>query len=53
MLDEPEGSGGTLRYLRLAYTVSGTNPTVGKLTAGVGAGGAHQDNRIYPAAELG
>jgi hypothetical protein len=48
MLDEPEGSGGTLRYLRLYYTVTGTAPTTGKITAGCGTETVHQDNRVYP-----
>jgi hypothetical protein len=39
--------GGILRYLRLAYTVSGRNPTVGKIVAGIGTGGVHQDNVVY------
>ena len=39
---------GTLRYLRLYYTVTGSSPTVGKITAGVAVDGAHQDTAIYP-----
>jgi hypothetical protein len=39
---------GVLRYLRLSYTVSGSNPTVGKITAGVGVETVHQDTAIYP-----
>lgn len=39
---------GTLRYLRLYYTVTGSAPTVGKITAGVGVDGVHQDTAIYP-----
>jgi hypothetical protein len=38
---------GTLRYLRLYYTVTGSSPTVGKVTAGVAVDGAHQDTAIY------
>jgi hypothetical protein len=41
-------SGGTLRYVRLYYTVTGTNPTTGKITAGIGVEGVHQDTAIYP-----
>jgi hypothetical protein len=39
--------GGVLRYLRLYYTVTGSSPTVGKLTAGVGVDGVHQDTVLY------
>jgi len=39
---------GALRYLRLNYTVDGSNPTVGKITAGCGVDGVHQDTAIYP-----
>ena len=38
---------GTLRYLRLAYTVTGSTPTTGKITAGMGVEGASQDTVIY------
>jgi hypothetical protein len=38
--------GGVLRYLRLYYTVTGTTPTVGKVTGGVT--GAHQDTTTFP-----
>jgi hypothetical protein len=40
--------GGVLRYLRLYYTVTGSNPTTGKITAGCGVEGVHQDTAIYP-----
>jgi hypothetical protein len=40
--------GGTLRYVRLYYTVTGSSPTVGKITAGIGVDGVHQDTAIYP-----
>jgi hypothetical protein len=40
--------GGALRFLRVAYTVVGSNPTTGKVVAGIGAGGVHQDTAIYP-----
>jgi hypothetical protein len=40
---------GALRYLRLYYTVAGTNPSTGKITAGAGTETVHQDNRVYPA----
>jgi hypothetical protein len=40
--------GGTLRYVRLYYTVTGTTPTTGKITAGLGVEGVHQDTAIYP-----
>ena len=40
--------GGTLRYVRLYYTVTGTTPTTGKITAGIGVEGVHQDTAIYP-----
>ena len=40
--------GGTLRYVRLYYTVTGSAPTVGKITAGIGTEGVHQDTAIYP-----
>jgi hypothetical protein len=40
--------GGTLRYLRLYYTVTGSAPTTGKITAGVGVETVHQDNVTYP-----
>ena len=39
--------GGTLRYIRLYYTVTGSAPTVGKITAGVGVDGVHQDSTVY------
>jgi hypothetical protein len=39
---------GVLRYLRLNYTVAGSTPTVGKITAGVGVESVHQDTAIYP-----
>jgi hypothetical protein len=39
--------GGVLRYLRLYYTVTGSSPTVGKITAGVGVDGVHQDTALY------
>jgi hypothetical protein len=39
--------GGVLRYLRLYYTVTGSAPSVGKVTAGVAADGAHQDSTVY------
>jgi hypothetical protein len=38
---------GTLRYLRLYYTVTGSSPTVGKITAGVGVETVHQDTAVY------
>jgi succinylarginine dihydrolase len=38
---------GTLRYLRLAYTVTGSAPSTGKITAGMGAEGVYQDTVIY------
>jgi hypothetical protein len=38
--------GGTLRYIRLYYTVTGSAPTVGKVTGGVT--GAHQDTTTFP-----
>jgi hypothetical protein len=38
---------GVLRYLRLYYTVTGSSPTVGKITAGCGAETVHQDTAIY------
>ena len=38
---------GVLRYLRLYYTVTGSSPTVGKITAGVGVETVHQDTAIY------
>ena len=38
---------GTLRYLRLYYTVTGSSPTVGKVTSGIGVEGASQDTVIY------
>jgi hypothetical protein len=40
---------GSLRYLRLYYTVAGSAPTTGKITAGAGTETVHQDNRVYPA----
>ena len=40
---------GALRYLRLFYTVAGSAPTAGKITAGAGVETVHQDNRSYPA----
>jgi hypothetical protein len=39
---------GVLRYLRLYYTVTGTTPTAGKITAGAGTEGVHQDTAVYP-----
>lgn len=39
---------GVLRYLRLYYTVTGSSPTVGKITAGCGVETVHQDTAIYP-----
>jgi hypothetical protein len=39
---------GTLRFLRLAYTVATGPMTAGRVTAGVGTAGAHQDVSIYP-----
>lgn len=39
---------GVLRYLRLYYTVAGSSPTVGKVTAGVGVESVHQDTAVYP-----
>jgi hypothetical protein len=45
--------GGALRYLRLYYTVTGSNPTVGRITAGVGTETVHQDTALYPAATIG
>ena len=45
--------GGTLRYLRLYYTVTGSAPTTGKITAGVGVETVHQDTALYPAATIG
>jgi hypothetical protein len=41
--------GGALRYLRLYYTVAGTNPSTGRITAGAGTETVHQDTAIYPA----
>jgi hypothetical protein len=38
---------GVLRYLRLAYTVTGSAPSTGKITAGVGVEGLFQDNTVY------
>jgi hypothetical protein len=38
---------GVLRYLRLAYTVTGSAPSTGKVTAGVAVDGANQDTAIY------
>jgi hypothetical protein len=38
---------GTLRYLRLYYTVTGSAPSVGKITAGVAVDGVHQDTVVY------
>src|SRR4051812_10861435 len=38
---------GVLRYLRLAYTVTGSAPSTGKITAGVGVDGVHQDTAVY------
>ena len=40
--------GGVLRYLRLAYTVTGSAPSAGKITAGVGVDGVHQDTTVLP-----
>jgi hypothetical protein len=37
---------GVLRYIRLAYTVTGSAPSTGKITAGLGAD-VHQDTAIY------
>jgi hypothetical protein len=45
--------GGTLRFLRLYYTVTGSAPTTGRITAGVGVETVHQDTAIYPAADVG
>jgi hypothetical protein len=42
--------GGILRYLRLAYTVSGSTPTVGRITTGCGTQSVHQVITIYPTA---
>jgi hypothetical protein len=39
---------GVLRYLRLYYTVTGSTPTAGKITAGAGTEGVHQDTAVYP-----
>jgi hypothetical protein len=39
---------GVLRYLRLYYTVTGTTPTAGKITAGAGVEGVHQDTAVFP-----
>lgn len=36
--------GTNLRYVRLNYTVTGTAPTAGKITAGIVAG--HQENQL-------
>jgi hypothetical protein len=44
---------GGLRYLRLYYTVTGSAPTVGRITAGVGAETVHQDTALYRAATIG
>jgi hypothetical protein len=44
---------GTLRYLRLYYTMTGTAPTTGRITAGVGTETVHQDTAMYPAADIG
>jgi hypothetical protein len=38
---------GVLRYLRLAYTVIGSAPSTGKITAGVAVDGSSQDTVIY------
>jgi hypothetical protein len=38
---------GVLRYLRLAYTVTGSAPSTGKITAGVAVDGSSQDTVIY------
>ena len=38
---------GALRYLRIYYTVTGSSPSVGKITAGVAVDGANQDTAIY------
>jgi hypothetical protein len=37
---------GVLRYLRLYFTVTGSAPTVGRITAGVGTETVHQDERL-------
>lgn len=39
--------GGVLRYLRLYYTVTGSAPSTGKITAGLGAETVHQDTVLY------
>ena len=44
-----EERGRVLRYLRLYYTVTGSAPTTGKITAGAGTETVHQDTAIYPA----
>ena len=40
--------GNVLSYLRLYYTVTGSSPTTGKVTSGIGISGLHQDVAIYP-----
>jgi hypothetical protein len=40
--------GGTLRYIRLYYTVTGSAPSTGRVMAGVGVETIHQDTALYP-----
>jgi hypothetical protein len=40
--------GGALRYLRLYYTVTGSAPSTGRITAGAGTATVHQDTAVYP-----
>ena len=39
--------GGTLRYIRLYYTVTGSAPSTGRVMAGVGVETIHQDTAVY------
>jgi hypothetical protein len=39
---------GVLRYLRLYYTVTGSAPSTGRVTAGAGTATVHQDTALYP-----
>jgi hypothetical protein len=38
---------GVLKYIRIAYTVTGSAPSTGKITAGVAVDGANQDTAVY------
>jgi hypothetical protein len=40
--------GGVLRYIRLYFTVTGSAPSTGRITAGAGTETVHQDTAIYP-----